>query len=259
MELFASGGAELPALARARREAVQWGNLEVSGFGAYTMRTEYGVLFGREEEELGFLLYDPYLTALDDPALALPQKLGVEGWRSVFVHPHDMRFYGRDQILPKAGFTELVGEDRFAAPDRSGGRYVKDADVADKILEVAAAAETATLIYAVTMENHGPWAPHGDASTVSMVDNYNQLVLAGDAMLGQLQDGLEALGKPATLVFFGDHRPTIPGASDPGGEKHTPYVILRVGHEVGEGEGERRRDLTPAQLHQAILDWGRGR
>ena len=123
----------------------------------------------------------------------------------------------------------------------------------------AEAAETATLIYAVTMENHGPWAPHGDASTVSMVDNYNQLVLAGDAMLGQLQDGLEALGKPATLVFFGDHRPTIPGASDPGGEKHTPYVILRVGHEVGEGEGERRRDLTPAQLHQAILDWGRGR
>lgn len=257
-ELFASGGADLPALARARRDAVQWGDLKVSGFGAYTMRTEYGVLFGREEGELGFLLYDPYLTALDDPALALPQKLAAGGWRSVFVHPHDMRFYSRDQILPKAGFAELVGEDRFAAPDRSGGRYVKDADVADKILEVAAAAETPTLIYAVTMENHGPWAPHRDASTVSMVDNYNQLVLAGDAMLGRLQTGLEALGKPATLVFFGDHRPTIPGASDPGGDKHTPYVILRVGHEVGEeAEEERRRDLTPAKLHQAILDWGR--
>ena len=221
------------------------------------MRTEYGVLFGREESELGFLLYDPYLTALIDPSRALPQKLGGGRWRGVFVHPHDMRFYGRDAILPKAGFETLVGEDHFDQPKPGEGRYVSDAKVAEQILEVAKGALQPTFIYAVTMENHGPWAPHGDASTVSMVDNYNRHVLAGDAMLGRLREGLAELGRPATLVFFGDHRPTIPGASDPGGDRHTPYVILKTasGQHTSK-EPPERRDLTPAQLHRAILDWG---
>lgn len=271
-EIFAEGGAVLPHLAAARGASVQWGNLHVSGFGAYTMRTEYGVLFGREEDDLGFLLYDPYLTALDDPARALPQKLETrtqasqepraQRWQSLFVHPHDMRFYGRDQILPKAGFTRLIGEDAFTSPDERSGRYVSDAEVAETILDLARAASSPTLIYAVTMENHGPWAPHGDASTVSMVENYNRLVLAGDAMLGALHDGLCALGRPATLVFFGDHRPTIPGASDPGGDKHTPYVIVQCGHGTDERQAQGgERGLTPAQLHEAILTWGleRGR
>lgn len=259
VELFGQESACLPELGRARADSAQWGNLLVSGFGAYTMRTEFGVLFGREEEDLGFLLYDPYLTALQDPAPALPQKLKRLGWQSLFVHPHDMRFYSRDKILPKAGFAGWVGEDQFAKPAPGAARYVSDAQVAAKILDLARGAITPTLLYAVTMENHGPWAPHGDAGVFSMVDSYKRLVRAGDAMLGQLRDGLNELGRPATLVFFGDHRPTIPGASDPGGDKHTPYVILRCGnHEASAPDKSQRRDLTPAQLHKAIIDWGLG-
>lgn len=258
-DLFAQGGALLPELRAARDASLQWGNLHVSGFGAYTMRTEYGVLFGRAEDDLGFLLYDPYLTALEDPATALPARFGAKGWESLFVHPHDMRFYGRDQILPKAGFTQLIGEDAFASPDPRSGRYVSDAQVAAKIIDLARAASSPTFIYAVTMENHGPWAPHGDASTSSMVENYNRLVLAGDTMLGRLRRELGTIGKPATLVFFGDHRPTIPGASDPGGDRFTPYVVVRC--DEGEGAAEAggasvRVDLTPAQLHRAILTFG---
>ncbi|MEL6541219.1 MAG: LTA synthase family protein [Pseudomonadota bacterium] len=247
--LFAEGGIDLPHLARARETSAQWGNLEVSGFGAYTMRTEFGVLFGRSDAELGFRLYDPYLTARDEAAPALPQMLGARGWRSLFVHPHDMRFYSRHQILPKAGFAELIGEDRFAKPTADQGRYVTDAAVADKLLELAHAARGPTMLYAVTMENHGPWAPRGDASPAAMVANYNRRVEASDAMLGQLLDGLAQLERPTTLVFFGDHRPTIPGASDPGGDKHTPYLIVPFGQEALA----ERRDLTPAQLHEAIV------
>lgn len=248
-DLFAQGGVELPHLARAREASVQWGHLEVSGFGAYTMRTEFGVLFGRSDAELGFRLYDPYLTARDEAAPALPQKLAAQGWQSLFVHPHDMRFYSRHQILPKAGFVELIGEDRFAKPNPKQGRYISDAAVAEKLLELAHANTGPTMLYAVTMENHGPWAPHGDASPAAMVANYNRRVDASDAMLGRLMDRLSELDRPATLVFFGDHRPTIPGASDPGGDKHTPYVILQFGEEARA----ERRDLTPAQLHEVIV------
>jgi hypothetical protein len=65
---------------------------------------------------------------------------------------------------------------------------------------------------------------------------------------------LAALKRPATLVFFGDHRPSIPGVSVPGGARHTPYVILRFDPkgQIVSGEGQRV-DRTPAQLHHALL------
>lgn len=255
VELFADPCLVLPGLSAARNSACQWGQLEVSGFGAYTMRTEYGVLFGRSEAALGFRRYNPFLTALGESSYALPARLGGAGWRSVFVHPHDMRFYGRDRIMPASGFAQLVGEDRFAAPTAHEGRYVTDAAVARQIVSLAAAAAGPALIYAVTIENHGPWAPDTAAEEGDLLQSYLRLVRNGDAMLTTLLDELAALRRPALLVFFGDHRPSIPGLSIPGGARHTPYVMVRL-----DGSGEivpgdnRRADLTPAELHHAILD-----
>ena len=256
VELFSDTSLALPMLAKARNQAMQSGNLLVSGFGAYTMRTEYGVLFGREEDALGFRKFDPFLTAMGEVSHALPRRLGLAQWRSLFVHPHDMRFYSRDRILPAAGFTELVGLESFAGQAQPG-RYVKDAAVAEKILDLSRAASEPTLIYAVTMENHGPWSAEGAKGTEAALNHYNRLVHAGDSMLGQLCAGLSDLQRPALLVFFGDHRPSIPGLSVPGGDRHTPYVIVKfdaVGRVV---QGNNcRRDITPAQLHSAILNSG---
>lgn len=250
VELFGDPALALPALEAARASACRWGNLNVSGFGAYTMRTEYGVLFGRDEAALGFRRYDPYLTATGEGSHALPARLGPT-WRSLFVHPHDMRFYGRDRIMPAGGFAGLVGEDRFAPPGPGEGRYVTDAAMADEIMALAEAATQPTLLYAVTIENHGPWETEAG---VTLVDGYMRLVRKGDAMLATLSARMAALNRPALLVFFGDHRPSIPGATAPGGDRHTPYVMLRMDAAGRALPGDNRReDLTPAGLHHAIL------
>ncbi|WP_374408360.1 LTA synthase family protein [Pelagerythrobacter sp.] len=255
-ELFGDRQFALSGLARAQANAVRWGNLLVSGFGAYTMRTEYGVLFGRSEDELGFRRFDPFLTARGEASYGLPNRLGTESWRSVFVHPHDMRFYGRDRSLPAAGFAELVGPESFDPPTRDEGIYVTDAAIARKVMMLAEQARSPTLLYAVTIENHGPWSSSGGRSVGDLVRNYNQLVGAGDVMLSGLADGLAALKRPALLVFFGDHRPSIPGASEPGSARHTPYVMLRFDERGRIVPGENaRRDLTPAELHHAILEY----
>jgi Phosphoglycerol transferase and related proteins, alkaline phosphatase superfamily len=261
LEARATATLSLPGLEAARPDAVQWGNLDVCGFGAYTMRTEYGVLFGRDEPELQFRRYDPFLTALGESSYALPARLAANdrGWRSLFLHPHDMRFYGRDRIMPAAGFAELVGEDCFAAPQPGEGRYVTDASMATEILAQAGTAQGPTLIYAVTIENHGPWSPHDDVTEAGgrgdLVRSYLHFVRNSDAMLSRLREGLRELGRPSLLVFFGDHRPSIPGASVPGGDRHTPYVMLQTNRdgEIVRGDNARR-DLTPAGLHRAILD-----
>lgn len=256
VDLFGDPALALPGLAAARAQACHWGDLQVSGFGAYTMRTEYGVLFGRDEDALGFRRYDPFLTALGEASYALPARLG-RPWHSLFVHPHDMRFYGRDAIMPAGGFAELVGEDRFTPPRPEEGRYVTDAAMTDVILDLARTADGPALLYAVTIENHGPWASDdaAGAGSADLVGSYLRLVSHSDAMLTALVDGLAAIGRPALLVFFGDHRPSIPGASMPGGVRHTPYVMLRTdgaGHVIAGAN--RRQDLTPAGLHHAILD-----
>lgn len=253
-ELFGDPVAALPGLAEARRLAWQSGRLLVSGFGAYTMRTEYGVLFGRGEDQLGTRRFDPFLTARGEVSWALPNRLAPDAWDCWFVHPHDMRFYGRDRIMRPGGFGTLVGPESFAPPAPGEGRYVTDAAITDRILDLAAGAPRAGLIYAVTIENHGPW-PVGAPGDAALGASYVELLRHSDAMLTRLMAELPRLGRPVTLCFFGDHRPSIPGASEPGPERHTPYVILRFaadGTPLTVG-ASCQCDLTPAELHHTLL------
>lgn len=258
-DLTENQSSHLRGLASARANAYQWGNLEVSGFGAYTMRTEYGVIFGRTEEELAFRRFDPLLTAEGEGSYALPQKLknhGSAAWNSAFLHPHDMRFYGRNTIMPAAGFDTLLGEAAFAPPMPDDGRYVTDAAIADTILQRAATTLGPDFLYAVTIENHGPWS---SSSGCDLVDAYLKLTQHSDAMLARLQAELPVIaaakGQASMLIFFGDHRPSIPGATSPQAERHTPYVILRFDSagQLVKGTAQRQ-DVTPAALHHAILD-----
>lgn len=256
----------LSGLAQARADAWQWGKLSVSGFGAYTMRTEYGVLFGRSEHELGLRQYDPLLTAAHEGSYAIPAKLEASDqrpWRTYFVHPHDMRFYGRDVIMPAAKFDSLIGEEAFSLPLPHEGRYVTDDAVCKKILEIAARSSEPLFVYSVTIENHGPWSPdiqqNGFEGPDPSVSNYIKLVQHSDTMLANLQSNISTLaaeqGRPAMLVFFGDHRPSIPKATSPHGDRHTPYVLLRFDHEGKAMRGNHEeRNATPAELHHDILN-----
>lgn len=245
---------DLPGLAQARRLACQWGELHVSGFGAYTMRTEYGVLFGREEQDLGFRRFDPFLTALGETAWSLPSRLADGGYRSLFVHPHDTRFYGRNRLMPAAGFATLVDE-LMLPPARPGRRYLDDPRLGSELAALAGDAQGAAFIYAVTMGNHGPWLHDTVAESTGGLDAYARLVRESDAMLSNLIADISALSRPALLVFFGDHRPSIPGIVVPGGERHTPYVIIQFdGDGLSETGPAQASNLTPAGLHKAILD-----
>jgi len=244
----------LPGLDRARTIAWQQGDLHVSGFGAYTMRTEYGVLFGRREAALGFRRYDPFLTAQGEASYALPARLADAGYRSSFVHPHDMRFYSRDRLMPAIGFDEVIGESGFAPMSAEDGRYVDDRTLGATLVNLASQAVTPRLIYAVTMENHGPWDSDNARDAAGRLDAYLDRLRSSDAMLGDLIQYLSNDGRPALLVFFGDHRPSIPGVTAPGGARHTPYVVVRfdAGGQILKGE-PAAIDLPPAALHHLVL------
>jgi hypothetical protein len=254
VELRGEAFPALPGLDRARTIAWQHGDLHVSGFGAYTMRTEYGVLFGRSESALGFRRYDPFLTAQAEASYALPARLAGAGYLSSFVHPHDLRFYSRDRLMPAIGFDEVIGESGFAPMPPGGGRYVDDRTLGATLVNLARQAAAPRLIYAVTMENHGPWDSENAKDAGGRLDAYLDRLRNSDAMLDDLIQYLSTDGRPALLVFFGDHRPSIPGVTAPGGARHTPYVVVRfdAGGRVLKGESAAI-DLTPAALHHLVL------
>ncbi|HSJ78790.1 MAG TPA: sulfatase-like hydrolase/transferase, partial [Erythrobacter sp.] len=191
--------------------------------------------------------------ASGETSWALPNRLDRKDWASWFLHPHDLRFYGRDRLMPLAGFGTMVGKESFAPTPSGEGRYVTDAAIADQILNLAQDRSRAGLIYAVTIENHGPWPPVEKGAS-NGPEPYLRLLAHGDAMLARLVDELPRLGRPVTLCFFGDHRPSIPGASEPGADRHTPYVLLRF---AADGKplasADHGQDMTPAELHHAIL------
>lgn len=252
--LFGADEPPLPGLAAARSQAWLAGRLAVSGFGAYTMRTEFGVLFGVPEQMLGLQRFDPFLTAEKAAGWALPNRLSCGEWTSTFVHPHDMRFYGRDRLMPAVGFDRIVGQDAFPAPATDDGRYVTDAAVCDWLLSHAASARGRQFVYAVTIENHGPWSAGGAGPAANKAD-YLRLLARSDDLLARLIAELPRLARPVTLCFFGDHRPSIPGISIPGGDRHTPFVIVKFGAQgVVFRRGHQDQTLTPSELHSAILD-----
>nr|WP_249210179.1 LTA synthase family protein [Gluconobacter cerinus] len=235
---------------RLKKSSDHYGALSVSGFGAYTMRTEYAVLCGRSEEELGFRAFDPFLTAQDEHTFGLPNRLAALYEKRLFVHPHDLRFYGRDRLMPALGFTTLVGPDDFVHAE-TAGPYISDKAIGEYLHDRIVSAEKPELIYVVTMENHGPWDA-GRLDAPDALTAWERHAQNGDALLGSLDRTLRDCGRPAHLIFFGDHRPSIPGYVTPSKIRSTPFISLSYNtHETDDFPSVSK--IIPAELHNLIL------
>lgn len=236
---------------RLKKKSDHYGALSVSGFGAYTMRTEYAVLCGRNEEELGFRAFDPFLTAQDEHTFGLPNRLAALYEKRLFVHPHDLRFYGRDRLMPALGFTTLVGPDDFADAE-TAGPYISDKAIGEYLHDRIVSAEKPELIYVVTMENHGPWDA-GRLDAPDALTAWERHAQNGDALLGSLDRTLRDCGRPAHLIFFGDHRPSIPGYVTPTKIRSTPFISLS--YHIHEASAPcKQSTIPPSELQNMILN-----
>ncbi|WP_182356731.1 LTA synthase family protein [Komagataeibacter europaeus] len=239
---------DMPGLKRAYEIASRRGPLCVSGFGAYTMRSEYGVIFGQEETDLGFRRYDPFLTAARERAHAIGNRLENVGYRSTFVHPHDLRFYNRATLMPAMGFSRLVNPGPHAPTPEMP--YFGDVALGQTMADMMQSVATPSLFYTVTMENHGPW-PSGQNGQ-SPLDHYLRHVQNSDRMLLNLIEDISAKDFRALLVFFGDHRPSIPGIVMPSDRRDVPYVVISFPLDDKAGQ-QAPVSLTPAQLNHLII------
>jgi phosphoglycerol transferase MdoB-like AlkP superfamily enzyme len=253
----------LPGFEACCAAAALSGRLEVPGWGANTMRTEFAVLTGIPESELGYDRFNPYYALARRPIASQIWRLRQAGYRTICLHPFDPRFFRRDLTMPALGFDSFL--DRRALGGSRVPPYCADPDLARQVLRVLDDAGPQTFIFVITMGNHGPWLEKGppiDPAVAQLFDaaampqggalqRYLDGLRRSDEMLGILTAELEQRRCGATLGFYGDHLPSLAEAFAHFGfdEPHSDYLIW-----AADGAAPRRCDLPAYRLGRLIVD-----
>lgn len=199
-------GPDLPAYRALARESVAWGRCRVPAEGAYTMRAEFGFLTAVPLGALGFDVFDPYLVTDHYAEASIGRRMKAAGRSTVFLHPYDRRFFRRDMFVPELGFDRFVDQEAFAPEDRFGP-YVGDEAVADAIIREVEAADGPLFLFAVTIENHGPWSPGRLPGIDDPAAQYARHLENSDRMIGRLAEALRTRPGGGLLCVYGDHAP----------------------------------------------------
>ena len=259
----AIGRAMLPVFNECRTRVALSGRLEVPGWGANTMRTEFAVLTGTPESELGYDRFNPYYALARAPVASQVWRLREAGYRTICLHPFSGRFFRRDLVMPALGFDTFL--DAKALGGLARPPYCADPDLARQVLRVLDEAGPRCFIFVITMGNHGPWLDKGapiDPAVTRLFDTravpqgkalqrYLDGLRRSDDMLAVLTSGLEQRRSDALLGFYGDHLPSLPHAFEHFGftEPHSDYVIWPAG-----AASPCRRDLAAHDLGRIIVD-----
>ncbi|MGU3363038.1 LTA synthase family protein [Methylobacterium sp. M6A4_1b] len=241
------GGPPLPLMEIVRTRAAMHGRLRVPAHGAYTMRTEHAVLTGSEADDLGFGVFDPYLTHGGNEPTSLPLRARDAGFETVFVHPFHRDFFNRAEVVTRLGFDRLIMEDDFSGAARVGP-YVGDVPLAERVLTEIRERAGPLFLYAITMENHGPWKLGRLPGIDDPLAQYLIHVANTGRAVERLIAGLEDV--PATLCVFGDHAPALPNCRPGFGATTTDYAIFKFGQE--SETSPIRRDIGAAELGRLL-------
>lgn len=244
----------LPNIDGLRRRALAQGRLDVSCYGAYTHRSEVEMLTGIPFARQRMDRFDPYLRPHRLAHASLARALGAAGWRTLFLHPHDARFFRRDRAIPRLGFARFITDEDFAPEDRFGP-YVGDHAVGRRIvaeIEAATNAGEELFLMAVTMEAHDPYGPGRLPGIDDPVAQYVRHLANADAMLGKVATALDALTDRSLLVFYGDHAPILPGHEGLADDTATDYLVLECGWAAAKDSERPASTRSPAEINALL-------
>lgn len=248
----------LPGYDACRAGAVAWGPLGVPSWGANTVRTEFSALAGVDVRALGLDRFNPYERFALHPIETLARRMRALGRRTVCLHPFDLSFYNRRQVLPALGFDRLIGPEAF--PATRG--FVDDATLARHAASFIEAEGPDLFLFVISVGNHGPWLhDRGPEDACPLPEALAHLPDAGqfrrflggvqrtDAVFPILSGALQAQGA-GTLLCFGDHQPSLPGLLPHllPGDTDTDYLLWDTQPGPNAPSHRRSVDALPALL-----------
>lgn len=200
-----------------------------SGYGGGTANLEYMGLSGLSMANFESSLSSPYqqLVPSQHWTPTINQLWGATV-NSLGYHPYESSMYSRATNYKKFGFSHfytLTGPDVIKYQDKiDESPYVSDKSSYDSALEGIKSGKTNKFIQIITMQNHMPYhewyenndytaesttgTPLGDDEQQS-IETYQKGVEITDQATQEFLNELDALDKPVTVVFYGDHLPGI--------------------------------------------------
>lgn len=203
----------------------QHGVLAVPTFGGLTTRTEFEFLTGLPLRQLPQVAY-PFQGLIRQPTGSVAWSLAQVGYETIAVHPFHPHFYQRDRVYPRLGFAAFHDESAFVRAERDG-YYVSDRALTRHLIGLLERAGP-QFVFAVTMENHGPWGdedrgpPDPDLEHLlpreleapadrRALQRYLHHLRNADRALGELAAWVLQRHEPTLLLFYGDHLPALAG------------------------------------------------
>ncbi|RAV21850.1 LTA synthase family protein [Paenibacillus contaminans] len=188
-------------------------------FGGGTSNVEFEVLTGNSMSNLpsGSMPYQQYISR---PTPSLAGFFGTQGYKSMAIHSYEGWFWNRNTVYKQLGFQSFMSKEFFTSPEYKGG-FIADDEVSRAIISQVQQSEQPMFIYAVTMQNHGPyetWRYSGKPIKVEgnltdaardELETYVQGARDADASLKMLIDHYSASEEPTMIVFYGDHLPML--------------------------------------------------
>lgn len=242
------------------------GPLHVPTFGGGTIRTEFEVLTGLPLRYFPQVQF-PYLQIEAKVIPGLARTLRTNGYTTLAIHDNNRSFWNRASALERLGFDRFIAINDFPKNLPHDGHYVADSALTDEILKQLRDSGPPQLIFAISMEAHGPY--DGDPGPINVAERDAIPVPAGvtgvpktmlqtylyhlhhaDAQLGRLADVLSKRSRPTLLMFYGDHLPALGQAFEVNGFKDGRDQLEQTGSWL---------IVDPAHPHeqptQALASW----
>ena len=222
------------------------GMLYTTAVGGGTVRPEFALLTGLTTDYLPNVT-TPYWYVTGE-LTSYVSHYRQAGYTTLALHPYDTKFYSRSSAYPLLGFDAFYGQDEIGAlAELSWKRnYISDQTVSQAIQTLADGSQEPVFLFAITMENHQPYAaldpseisiqveaPALSQESLTALTTYTQGLYDADRMLGELAAWIDSRERPTVLLFFGDHLPTL-------GANHLAYNESGF---VNTGDG-----FTPEEL-----------
>lgn len=198
-----------------------YGELLVPVFGGSTANTEFEILTGNSMQFLpqGSIPYSQYV---HNPHPSIASRLRNDGYKAIAIHNYHNWFYRRDQVYKHFGFDHFISQSFFKDPEYRRD-FISDKEMSRRIITEHQNSDDPLFIFAVTMQNHGPYnARHYQEDRVfvkgisedltRMLNTYSTGVKDADESLELLVNYFEKINEPTVIVFFGDHLPYLGAA-----------------------------------------------
>jgi phosphoglycerol transferase MdoB-like AlkP superfamily enzyme len=223
------------------------GSLLVPVYGGATVDTEFEVLTGNSMQFFsgGIVPYSQYLRK---PTESLASILSEQGYTATAIHTYENWFYRRDEVFKNLGFNNFISNEFFVNPVTKR-YYTTDSELSQKIIDAANKGNEPKFIFAITMQNHGPYVIGYDKQDIhvngnispegkSILDIYSQGLADTDKALQKLVNYFKKSKQPTIIVYYGDHLPAL-------GEDYLVYKEANYFKDDGSFSEYKKMHSTP--------------